>query len=61
MTSGPHYITFEERLKKDKEIRQRMAELELKSLFTDEEDAEYKKLFRIYYIDNFDIRMYWKT
>lgn len=45
------------RLEEDQKIRERMSELE-KNGKTDTE--EYKELHHTYYVDNDDIRKYWK-
>jgi len=46
------------RLEEDQKLRERMDELEEKGK---KDTEEYKKLHREYYIDNDDIRIYWKT
>ena len=45
------------RLEEDQKIHEKMVELENKGK---KDSEEYKKLFRQYYIDNDDIRRYWK-
>jgi len=46
------------RLEEDQKIREKMDELEKEGK---KDTDEYRALGRQYYIDNDDIRMYWKT
>ncbi len=50
-----------ERLEEDEKIHQRLDELWYKGDLTPEEKVEYNKLVYTYYVENDDIRIYWKT
>ena len=50
-----------ERLDEDILVFKQMQRLRLKENRTEEEEKELNRLFRKYYIENDDIRIYWKT
>jgi len=51
----------EQQLENDRKIGERLFYLQTKSNKTSDEEKEQEELHNKYYVENDDIRMYWKT